>query len=544
MKKLIIILMVGSILSQSRNATLTSKGNIIEYMFGSFKPSQDICLTKEKRKEIQYQLNENIIHLNLDQKLFRADNHVVFSWPLLLNDNSNDYGYHGVSGFVDNNLNYNDNLLDYNCGSRTYDTEDYNHQGTDYYLWPFEWNKVDDNAVSVIAVSSGIIIGKRDGNYDRNCGGWDTDYSTEWNAVYIQNDDGSISWYGHMKNGSLTNKSLGDTVNIGEYLGIVASSGISTGPHLHFETYKDNTYNQLIDPYYGECNNYNDDTWWIEQRPYYDSAINKIMTHSAPPEFYWDECAKLENINAENNFTPNNYIYFGAYYRDQLANQSSQWSLIDPAGNIYDEWEQTVQDFDHYSSSYWWYSYLLNNTVIKGEWTFQIIYNEKQYEHKFLICNNSSIPDNACDCDGNIEDECGVCGGDGIEEACECKNTSALNENGCCDDIEDLGCGCGENDFCLSINEALIPDTYVISSIYPNPFNPTTTISFSIPEFGLTTITLYDMAGRKLETLTNKVLSIGNYSINWNASSYPNGVYLVRMESGEFTQTQKMVLVK
>ena len=137
MKKLIFILMVGSVLSESRNTTITSRGNMIEYMFGSFKPPQDICLTKENRKEIQHQLNENILRLNIDQQLLRANVHALFEWPLSLNDESNDYGYHGVSGFVDNNLNYNDNLLDYNCGSRTYDTEDYNHQGTDYYLWPF-----------------------------------------------------------------------------------------------------------------------------------------------------------------------------------------------------------------------------------------------------------------------------------------------------------------------------------------------------------------------------------------------------------------------
>ena len=58
--------MVGSVLSESRNTTITSKGNMIEYMFGSFKPPQDICLTKEKRKEIQHQLNENILLLNID----------------------------------------------------------------------------------------------------------------------------------------------------------------------------------------------------------------------------------------------------------------------------------------------------------------------------------------------------------------------------------------------------------------------------------------------------------------------------------------------
>ena len=46
--------------------------------------------------------------------------------------------------------------------------------------------------------------------------------------------DGSVAWYGHMKAGSLTNKAVGQTVSSGEYLGIVGSSGNSTGPHLHF----------------------------------------------------------------------------------------------------------------------------------------------------------------------------------------------------------------------------------------------------------------------------------------------------------------------
>ncbi len=104
-----------------------------------------------------------------------------------------------------------------------------------------------------------------------------------------------------------------------------------------------------------------------------------------------------------------------------------------------------------------------------------------------------------------------------------------------------LGVGdCGE----LSAQDDPLPSKYSISSIYPNPFNPTTTISFSIPQFGLTTIRAYDITGRQLETLTNEVLSVGSYSINWNASDCPSGVYLIRMESEDFTQTQKVVLVK
>jgi hypothetical protein len=120
--------------------------------------------------------------------------------------------------------------------------------------------------------------------------------------------------------------------------------------------------------------------------------------------------------------------------------------------------------------------------------------------------------------------------------------TEGYNCDGTCITDTDGDTICDENE--LSINEELIPINYNINTIYPNPFNPTTTISFSIPEFGLTTITAYDLTGRELETLTNEVLSIGNYSINWNASSYPSGVYLIRMDSGEFTQTKKVVLVK
>jgi hypothetical protein len=110
-----------------------------------------------------------------------------------------------------------------------------------------------------------------------------------------------------------------------------------------------------------------------------------------------------------------------------------------------------------------------------------------------------------------------------------------------CGEVPDMGA----YEYCedLSITSE-IPISYQIQPAYPNPFNPTTTISFSIPEFGLTTITAYDITGRQLETLTNEVLNVGSYSINWNASSHPSGVYLIRMESGDFTQTQKVVLIK
>jgi len=109
------------------------------------------------------------------------------------------------------------------------------------------------------------------------------------------------------------------------------------------------------------------------------------------------------------------------------------------------------------------------------------------------------------------------------------------------EDEEICNCRCSYG--FLSYETVELPQEFTLSS-YPNPFNPITTISFSIPKFGFTTITTYDITGRELEILTNTNLNPGNYSIDWNASSYPSGVYLIRMDSGDFTQTQKVVLVK
>ena len=105
--------------------------------------------------------------------------------------------------------------------------------------------------------------------------------------------------------------------------------------------------------------------------------------------------------------------------------------------------------------------------------------------------------------------------------------------------------GDGTPDGCdLSIYEGIIPDNYNIASIYPNPFNPVTSITYGLPENTDIQITVYDMGGTQVTTLENTFQTAGYHTINWNASSYPSGVYLIRMDSGEFTQTQKVVLVK
>src|SRR5690606_10296289 len=149
-----------------------------------------------------------------------------------------------------------------------------------------------------------------DGNPDQSCGF----NNNPWNAVFVRHGDGSVTWYGHLKRGSLTPKPLGSPVTTGEYLGLIGSSGNSTGPHLHFELRS--AANQLLDPYQGSCNLLNPDSWWVTQEPYYDSAVNKLTTGYAAPSF--PACPAPESPNIQDSFSPGNVVYFTTYYRDQL----------------------------------------------------------------------------------------------------------------------------------------------------------------------------------------------------------------------------------
>lgn len=242
-------------------------------------------LTEEQRLEIQAQLQISIANLQAQGKIAQQWSALSAPAQFILpvrgqGAAANDYGIHGISNYVDQNPSFPNQLLDYNCGARTYDTSTgYNHSGIDLFNFPFSWNKMDNNEVSAVAAAGGVIIGKSDGNFDRNCAMG----SGTPNAIYLRHGDGTVTWYLHLKKNSLTTKNVGDSVSQGEFLGVVGSSGSSTGPHLHFETY--DASNVLQDPYQGSCNTKNNFSYWIEQPAYRDSKINKLMTHSAPPVF-------------------------------------------------------------------------------------------------------------------------------------------------------------------------------------------------------------------------------------------------------------------
>jgi hypothetical protein len=330
-------------------------------------------ISPAQREAIKNKLQQNEAMLRQQGKLpvTLSTQAQAFIWPVKQALNYNDPGFYGISNYIDENTNYPNQLLDYNCGTRTYDQNSgYNHKGTDIFTWPFYWDKMNNNKVQVIAAAPGTILGKDDGNYDQNCAFCTS--TCNWNAVYILHADGSVAWYGHMKSGTLTNKTVGQSIAEGEYLGVVGSSGNSTGPHLHLEVYTNTSYTQLVDPWAGPCNSLNGNTsWWASQQPYYVPTLSKVMTGSAVPVF--TQCNTGESMNQKINFVPGQVIYLSSYYRDQLAGTQAIHSLYMPDGSLYLSWNANMDVY--YSASYWWFSRTLPANAQQGIWRYEVVYN-------------------------------------------------------------------------------------------------------------------------------------------------------------------------
>jgi len=94
-----------------------------------------------------------------------------------------------------------------------------------------------------------------------------------------------------------------------------------------------------------------------------------------------------------------------------------------------------------------------------------------------------------------------------------------------------------------------LPTAYRLAANYPNPFNPSTTINYSVASAGQTTLTIYNMMGQEVVTLVSEQQPAGEYSVVWDGRdaagiSASSGVYLLRLQSGEFSQTRRITLLK
>lgn len=345
--------------------------------FSSANDAAHPCISTQEYEKIWQRCSENASRLGLDTtSQQRAP--VLFSWPLQSSEEFTDCSYYGITGHVDQDI-QSGSVADYHCGMLTYD----GHQGTDIATWPFPFYKMENDQVQVIAAADGILIDKGDGQYDRNC---------EWNGMsanyaIVQHEDGSRALYWHMKSGSVTSKVIGEHISTGEYLGIVGSSGISTGPHLHFELQSADSNPTYLDPYSGDCNILNANSWWADQKPYLEPALLKTSVHTT--DVNMPPCPQTEELNESNSFTipfqgpglPPGYAKFYIFLRDVITGTKVDLRMKDADGNVINSWNYTFPSDNVFY--YWGWSKKLPAT--EGTYTFEATYNEVTCAQTFDI---------------------------------------------------------------------------------------------------------------------------------------------------------------
>jgi len=88
------------------------------------------------------------------------------------------------------------------------------------------------------------------------------------------------------------------------------------------------------------------------------------------------------------------------------------------------------------------------------------------------------------------------------------------------------------------------PTVFALSAAYPNPFNPTTSLSLNLPESGYVSVKVYNMMGQEIATLADGLMDASAYTLTWDASDASSGMYFVRAEYAGSIATQKLMLLK
>jgi photosystem II stability/assembly factor-like uncharacterized protein len=101
----------------------------------------------------------------------------------------------------------------------------------------------------------------------------------------------------------------------------------------------------------------------------------------------------------------------------------------------------------------------------------------------------------------------------------------------------------GEPTGIVEINNE-VPTSYSLLQNYPNPFNPATNIRYAISKSGMVKLVVFDVLGREVEILVNESLKPGTYESTFNGSNYPSGIYFYKIQTDDFAQTKRMILIK
>jgi hypothetical protein len=248
-------------------------------------------------------------------------------------------------------------ILDWDCGNRTYN----GHDATDTELRSFGEQAI---GVPIYAALDGTVISTHDGEPDMN-----TSCTGTANHVIIDHGGGRVAYYWHMKKGSVA-VSTSEVVKAGQQIGLVASSGCSTAPHLHFASYQGGV---RFEPYTGPCNA--GPSGWTNQEPIdytlfmHDFGVSETtisgtsLPSTLPRSSHW----------AQTNTT----VYFWTMLKGLPANSTYVIRFKQPDGNIaFNSGTLNFSNPVYYRQSWWWWGYnIANMKTMAGTWEIRLKVN-------------------------------------------------------------------------------------------------------------------------------------------------------------------------
>lgn len=389
MKKIIVLLLAGcSFIAQAQHASMD-------------------CSSKEETERLKAILLANREILIRSGKLKTGDAqriqtyNAAFEWPVIAAGNYYQPGFYYISKYVDLDFSVHGDTSsteDYSCGHRSYDTPatGYNHDGIDIALGPYGWTMFDNNNAYAVAALGGTIVDKHDGEFSRTCF-QGVSATSSGNYLAIEHTNGMITYYKHLKMGTLTAKEIGDDVRIGEYLGVVGSSGNSTGPHLHFQIMRSATNSFRLDPFQnGPCREdlggQIPSSLWADEEPYENRKIISVFTTSGPITPSSCDTTGVSHgysgvVPYRNHFAPSSFIFFQAVVRDISTPYTVRLRVLTPSNaEIYDQTFYVTKFDDLYSTP-------LQTLLVgseQGVYRLQCTYSGQNYYHFFTVgCQGS-----------------------------------------------------------------------------------------------------------------------------------------------------------
>ncbi|MGH2568332.1 MAG: M23 family metallopeptidase, partial [Bacteroidota bacterium] len=316
---------------------------------GGGETPKNVCIQPQEYKLIQE------TQIRIEPQLRGATAAVMFQDPMA--DGTNSSGK-TVVNYVD--LDPTSGLKDYNCGTVTYN----GHNGVDIEILDFYEM---DEGIPVLCSAPGTVTFVRDGEDDRNTV-WVT--GTLANTVVVTHADGSQAYYLHFRKGSLR-VPLNQTVSAGDTLGLVGSSGFSSGPHLHFEVRVSGV---VKDPFQGTCQP--DASLWQNQGAYVLSLPFALMNHgltTIPLSGQTAWAMISERPPSKTHVTAGTTIYSWIRLRNVLSSDVLTWKFY-ANNSLWNEY--SFSPSDTYSSS-WWYIYwnLPASGTLYGNWKIEIYRN-------------------------------------------------------------------------------------------------------------------------------------------------------------------------